>query len=86
MGRSQNDVEVRATVGSRIKQVRRETRMTQEAAAEELDMALSNYQRIESGIGAPTIGRLVDIARLYKVSVDWLLGLTEASTPLWVTD
>ena len=51
---------------------------TQEIIAQKLNMTQGNVSKIMSGIQQPTIDTIFNIAEAYGVSVDWLLGRTDA--------
>jgi DNA-binding XRE family transcriptional regulator len=73
-----NKGEVRMTVnykciGKRVKEKRRERRMTQALLAEKTDMADSYISRIETGVKRPSLGSLAKIAIVLEVSIDSLV-------------
>lgn len=57
----------------RIKKKRKEKGYSQEKMAELLDISYSNYSKIENSIVTPTLERLIDIAQLLGVSLDYLV-------------
>jgi len=57
-----------------IKKLRRERKMTQEQLAEALGITTGAVHKWESGASMPEIRMLVELAQLYGVSVDVLLG------------
>ena len=61
---------------SRLKNARKKAGMTQQQAAEALDLATRSYQRYEAVKGQcdPPLDTVVKMADLFDVSVDWLLG------------
>lgn len=61
----------------RLKMLRQETGKSQEQTARSLGIALRNYQRLEADGNTPNFKTLVQIADLYDVSVDWLMGRTD---------
>lgn len=61
----------------RIKEIRKETGLTQVQAAKELGIAYRNYQRLEADGNTPHYSTLGQIADYYNVSVDWLMGRTD---------
>lgn len=62
---------------SRIKQFRQENKITQREIAEALQIDLTQYWKYEAGRNELPIRYLVIICRTYKISSDWLLGLTD---------
>lgn len=61
----------------RLKQLRREQRYTQSAMAEILGLKPRGYQDYEYGKTYPTVPGLIQIAKFFGVSTDYLLGLTD---------
>lgn len=64
-------------LAQRMRQLRKERKISQEAAAKALGVAWLSYQRYESGERDPRAPFLVDCARYFEVSADYLLGLTD---------
>ncbi len=50
---------------------------TQSEVAEKLNIRQQSYFRYESGAGEPNLETVAKIARMFDVSADYLLGLTE---------
>ena len=61
----------------RLKELRIENNYTQNYVASRLGIRQQSYVRYENGSGEPSLGTLIAIAKLYNVSTDYLLGLTE---------
>ena len=66
-----------ATFSERIKLLRNENRYTQSAMAEIFGLKLRGYQGYEYGKTYPTVPGLIQIAKFFDVSTDYLLGLTD---------
>lgn len=62
-------------LGERLRQLRKEHGMTQEALAKQLKIRRVRYVYMENGRALPTLPILVRIAELYGVSTDSLLGV-----------
>lgn len=60
----------------RFKKCREDNNLTQEQLAEKLDLTVRAVAAWESGERKPPIDKLVKLADLYDVSVDYLLGRT----------
>jgi len=60
---------------NRIKELREEAGMNMREAAKKLGLKYSTYVNYEKGFREPNSETLVEIADLYHVSVDFLLGL-----------
>ena len=60
----------------RLKKARQKAGMTQQQAAEALNLSVRSYQRYEAASGQcdPPIATLIAIADLFNVSIDWLLS------------
>ncbi|NMW17248.1 MULTISPECIES: helix-turn-helix domain-containing protein [Bacillus] len=63
--------------GQRLKALRLEKGMTQQQLADFLDIEKSNISRFESGKQSPSNDNRVKMAKLFNVSVDYMLGLSE---------
>ena len=66
------------TFSERLAKARKEKEFTQSDVAEKLNVSFQAVSLWERGETTPEIDKLVDIASLYQVSIDWLLtGKTE---------
>ena len=69
-------------VGERIRQLREKQGMSQAGLARTLEASNMAINLLENGATrAPHIERLIAIATLFNVSVDYLVGLTDDPTP-----
>ena len=66
-----------ATFSERLKLLRNENRYTQSAMAEIFGLKLRGYQGYEYGKTYQTVPGLIQIAKFFDVSTDYLLGLTD---------
>jgi len=64
-------------VGKRLKERRLEMKMTQRQVAAALGIAQPVYQRFEKGVFECSYAQLVAICKLFDVSADYLLGLSD---------
>ena len=64
-------------IGDRLAEARKDHNDTQEALAEKLSVSLSTVRSWEQERSSPTHELLVKICRLYDVSADYLLGLSD---------
>lgn len=65
----------------RIRDLREKNNLTQETVAKVLNCSQPNYAKYESGfIDIPTQG-LITLAKYYKTSTDYILGLTNNEMP-----
>lgn len=62
-------------IGERIRALREQAGFSQAELARRLSVTRSSVNAWESGLSAPTAASLVDLARLFRVSTDYLLGL-----------
>ena len=65
----------------RIRDLREDNDLTQKQLAEYLHIKQNTYSQYENGQRQIPIEQLVALARYYKTSVDYLLGLTEIKAP-----
>lgn len=69
------------TVGQRIAQKRKELGLSQETLGEQLGVSRQAIYKWESDATLPEIEKLIALSRIFSVSVGWLLGEEELSTP-----
>ncbi len=67
-------------IGETIKRLREDAGFSQSALAKKLGVTRSAVNAWEMGLSAPTTQYVVDMARLFRVSSDYLLGLTTEAT------
>ena len=67
-------------VAARIKLLRDQRGMTQTELAKRLGITRSSVNAWEMGISVPSTQDLVELARLFKVSTDYLLGVASSAT------
>lgn len=72
-------------VGTRIKQMRNEKKITQSKLAESLDYTTERQlQRIENGETGCSIDKLMEIAQILNISTDYLLfGMEVSGDSFW---
>lgn len=75
-------IDMRDTLAQRLRQCRKECGLTQREVAVYSDITEHAYQNYELGVREPKISILMRIAVLYKVSVDYLVGLTDDPSPV----
>ena len=61
--------------GKRLKKLRLRNELSQEQLAKRLGMTKSVVSAYENGIRMPSYEALISIARIFKVSTDFLLGV-----------
>ena len=64
----------------RLKKLREENMLTQKTVADSLHVRQNTYSQYETGQRQIPIDSLIALADFYKVSVDYLLGLTDEET------
>ena len=67
-------------IADRIKDLREKNELTQTALAKKLNVTRSSVNAWEMGISVPSTALIVDIAKLFHISTDYLLGIKETST------
>ena len=65
----------------RIRDLRKDRDMTQKQLSDLLGMSQTGYSKYETGENDIPTGILISLSRLYGVSVDYLLGLTNDPFP-----
>ena len=65
----------------RLRDLREDHDYSQQFVAEYLEMKQPQYSRYERGLRDLPTDVLIRLARLYKTSTDYLLGLTDTATP-----
>ena len=73
--------EVEDMVFERIRALREDSDRTQQELADLLHINRRTYSAYENGVNAVPIDILISIARLYDVSTDYLLDLTDEAKP-----
>lgn len=63
-----------------IKQLRENAGFSQSVLAKKLNVTRSAVNAWEMGLSVPTTQYVVDMARLFRVSTDYLLGLSNETT------
>ncbi|NBI08420.1 XRE family transcriptional regulator [Colidextribacter sp. OB.20] len=66
-----------STFSERLKLLRQENRYKQRELAEIFGLKLRGYQSYEYGKAYPTVPGLIQIAKFFDVSTDYLLGLSD---------
>ena len=69
------------TIGQRIAQKRKEQGLSQEALGERLGVSRQSIYKWESDAALPEIDKLMALAKLFGVTVGWLLGVEEPAAP-----
>lgn len=64
----------------RIKQLREERGLTQAELAKRLGITRSSVNAWEMGISVPSTQYIVELAEMFKVSTDYLLGVDATAT------
>lgn len=66
-----------SVIGDKIRLLRDKADISQAELARKLSVTRSSINAWESGLSAPTAVYLVELAKFFHVSTDYLLGLTE---------
>lgn len=64
-------------VGKKLKERREQLNLTQRQVAQTLNVAQPVYQRFEKGIFECSYAQLAALCKLYDISADYLLGITD---------
>ena len=74
-----NDKIDKNVLGNNLKQIRTNNKHTQEKVANIINVDQSNYSKYELGKMYIHTYALIEFAKYYKVSIDWLCGKTKNS-------
>lgn len=72
---------MRNILAKRLRKCREEAGLTQIKVAIYCDITEHAYQNYELGVREPKLSIITRIAQFYKVSIDYLVGLTDEPTP-----
>ena len=64
-------------MGNKLKNLRKQKRLTQKQVANRIGLAISAVSSYEAGTRYPSYDVLIKLARIYHVSTDYLLGMTD---------
>ncbi len=67
-------------IADRIKKLREEKHMTQTDLAKKLGITRSSVNAWEMGISVPSTQYIVELAAIFKISTDYLLGVATSSS------
>lgn len=70
-----------STLGQRIAQRRKMLSLSQEAFGEKMGVSRQAASKWESDAAVPEIDKLINMSKLFEVSVGWLLGVEETEQP-----
>ena len=65
----------------RIKDMREDRDLSQQTIAKLLNVSQATYSRYENGVLEIPIVSLIKLARFYKTSIDYLVGVTDDPRP-----
>lgn len=77
---------MKSILGSRLKELRIEAKMTQEEFGKPYSLKKSTVSQYESGASRPDDELKKKIATDFNVSLDWLMGLTDTRNPIKYDD
>lgn len=66
----------------RLRDLREDADLTQEALVKLLGMHKTTYTNYEQGKREPPFALIIQLAKLYNVSIDYIAGLTDQPAPL----
>ena len=64
-------------IGKRLKELRSERNISQCALAQQVGLSKSAYSRFETGEREPLTSHIIMFSNFYKVSTDYILGLSD---------
>ncbi len=65
----------------RLKELREDSDITQKHLAELLHIKQNTYSQYENGQRQPPMDTLIALARFYKVTLDYLVGISDIKNP-----
>ena len=65
------------TTGQRLEQERKRSKLTLEKISEIIGISYQAYRKIEKDLNMPSAETLIAIAKMYNLSTDYILGLTD---------
>lgn len=71
------------TTGERLYQERKQSKMTLQEIEEILGISYQAYRKFEKNICYPKVETLIAIAKMYNLSTDYILGLTNDKRKYW---
>lgn len=66
----------------RIREMRKKHRLTQRELAEMIDTSQKQYSKYEIGVQEFPLHLAIQLAKLFNVSLDYLVGLADEPNPL----
>ena len=67
-------------IGTKIKELRKKNDMTQEQLADYLNVSFQAVSKWETGVAIPDLALIAPLTRLFKISADELLGISQSLT------
>ncbi|MFD3012241.1 helix-turn-helix domain-containing protein [Streptococcus agalactiae] len=61
----------------KLKELRKEKKLTQTELASKLNISQKSYSNWETGKSEPNLENVVKLAKLFKTTTDFLLGVTD---------
>lgn len=66
-----------AKISERLRDLRKEKKLSQVDIAKMLSLSLTAYNRYELGSAEPNITNMIKLSKFYNVSIDYLVGITD---------
>lgn len=70
-------MDIKKQVGERLKQARKQAKLTQQQVGEKLNILQQAYARYESGIFELNYEQIITLCKLFDCTSDYLLGLAD---------
>ena len=68
-----SDDQIRKAFGARLKQLRKDRQLTQKEAAAHIGVQATHLNKYEAGMHTPPLDKIVALADLYSVTLDYLI-------------
>lgn len=70
------------TIGDRLYLLRKDSRLKLEEIEESIGVSYQAYRKYENNICNPSVDTLIKIAKMFNISTDYILGLTDEKRSL----
>lgn len=64
-------------INKKMRELRKDAKMTQQQVAQKLGIASTTYANYEQGTREPSLSVVSKLCKLYGISADYLLGITD---------
>ena len=69
-----SDADIKKIISEKLQQLREKSQKTLEKTAQELNLDVTQYQRLLKGDRLPRLDTMININKAYNLSLDWWFG------------